>query len=101
MPVTNDSFFTENIVNINKRIDTILFCAITVPVFFVLLTYVGVWYVPTAYALIIFAYTLAMSLICLFMNRSSRKKVQYVSMYLGLFAISGFVFLLGMKGVTK
>ena len=69
MPVTNDSFFTENIVNINKRIDTILFCAITVPVFFVLLTYVGVWYVPTAYALIIFAYTLAMSLICFFMNR--------------------------------
>lgn len=99
MPVTNDSFFTENIVNINKRIDTILFCAIAVPVFFVILTYVGVWYVPTAYALIIFAYTLAMSLICFFMNRSSRKKVQYVSMYLGLFAISGFVFLLGMKGV--
>lgn len=99
MSVTDDSFFTENIVNINKKIDTILFCAIAVPVFFVILTSVGVWYVPTTYAIIIFTYTLGMAVTCFFMNRSSHKKVQYVSMYLGLIAISGFVFFLGMKGV--
>ena len=99
MSVTDDSFFTENIVNINKRIDTILFSAISVPVFFVILTYIGVWYVPTLYAVSIFTYTLVMAVICFFMNRSSKKTVQYISMYLGLLAISGFVFFLGMKGV--
>ena len=99
MSVTDDSFFIENIVNINKKIDTILFCAIAVPVFFVVLTYIGVWYVPTFYAVIIFLYTLVMATICLILNRSSNKTVQYVSMYLGLIAISGFVVLLGIKGV--
>ena len=99
MSVANDSFFTENIVNINKKIDTILFCAIGVPVFFVLFTLIGVWYVPTFYAVIVFIYTLVMATICFFMNKSSNKKVQYISMYILLFAISGFVFLLGIKGV--
>lgn len=99
MSVTDDSFFTENIVNINKRITTILFCAIIVPVSFVVLTYVGVWYVPTSYAVMIFAYTFVMAAICFFLNKSSSKKVQFVSMYLNLIAISGFVFLLGIKGV--
>ena len=100
MPITEEeAFFTENIVNINKRIYTILYCALLVPVTFVVLTYVGVWYVPTPYAAMIFIYTLAMASICLFLTKTSRKKLQYVSMYLGLIAISGFVFLLGMKGV--
>ncbi len=99
MSNTDDSFFTENIVNINKRIATILFCALIVPISFVVLTYVGVWYVPTRYAIIIFTYTLVMASVCFFMNRSSHKKIQYISMYIGLMAIEGFVFLLGMKGV--
>ena len=100
MPVTEeDSFFTENIVNINKKIYIILFCALIVPVSFVTLTHVGVWYVPTPYAAMIFSYTLIMALSCFFLNKSGKKVLQSVSMYLGLIAISGFVFLLGMKGV--
>ena len=100
MPITEeDSFFTENIVNINKRICTILFCAIMVPVSFIVLTYVGVWYVPTPYALMIMVYTFFMALACLLLNKTGNRKLQYVSMYLCLIAISGFVFLLGMKGV--
>ena len=59
MSITDDSFFEENIVNINKKINIILFCAIAVPVCFVLLTYAGVWYVPTTYAIVIFAFTCA------------------------------------------
>ena len=94
-----DSFFTENIVNINKKIYTILFCAILVPIAFVVLTYVGVWYVPTPYALMILIYTLVMAFVCFILNRTWNRTLQYVSMYLGLIAISGFVFLLGMKGV--
>ena len=100
MPVTEeDSFFTENIVKINKKIYIILFCALIVSVAFVVLTHVGVWYVPTPYAVMIFSYTLAMALCCFFLNKTGKKVLQSVSMYLGLIAISGFVFLLGMKGV--
>ena len=100
MPITEeDSFFTENIVNINKKIYTILFCALIVPISFGVLTYVGVWYVPTPYAFMILIYTLVMAFTCFILNKTWNKKLQYVSMYLGLLAISGFVFLLGMKGV--
>ena len=100
MPITEeDSFFIENIVNINKRIYTILFCALIVPVSFVALTHVGVWYVPTPYAAMIFIYTLAMAFVCMVLNKTGNKNLQYVTMYLGLIGISGFVFLLGMKGV--
>lgn len=100
MPITEeDSFFTENIVNINKKIYTILFCALIVPISFFVLTHVGVWYVPTPYAFMILIYTLVMAFTCFILNKTWNKKLQYVSMYLGLLAISGFVFLLGMKGV--
>ena len=94
-----DSFFTENIVNINKKIYSILFCALIVPVSFVVLTRVGVWYVPTPYAVVIFVYTLVMASICFVLNKTGKRILQSISMYLGLIAISGFVFLLGMKGV--
>ena len=99
MPITDDSFFTENIVNINKRIYAILFCAIIVPIAFVVLTHVGVWYVPTPYAAMILVYTFIMAAACFALNKTGKKNLQYVSMYLGLIAISGFVFLLGIKGV--
>ena len=99
MSVTDDSFFTENIVNINKRIYIILFWTLIVPVSFVALTQVGVWYVPTPYAAMIFIYSLAMAFICMVLNKTGHKNMQSVTMYLGLIGISGFVFLLGMKGV--
>ena len=99
MSDTDDSFFTENIVNINKRIYIILFWTLIVPVSFVALTQVGVWYVPTPYAAMIFIYSLAMAFICMVLNKTGNKNLQSVTMYLGLIGISGFVFLLGMKGV--
>ena len=99
MPITEDSFFTENIVKINKRINFILFCADLVPLSFIILTKLGVWYVPTSYAISIFIYNTIISTICFFLNRSQKKLPQHISMYLGLIAVSGFVFLLGMKGV--
>ena len=99
MSEMDDSFFTENIVNINKKINIILFCANIVPISFILLTHVGVWYVPTKYAVSILIYNNVFAFICLLFNRLSNKVMQYVSMYLGLVAVSMFVFLLGMKGV--
>ena len=77
MPITEeDSFFIENIVNINKRIYVILFWALIVPVSFVVLTYVGVWYVPTLYAVMIFLYTLvSMVAACSLFSKVSGWKV--------------------------
>ena len=100
MAITDESFFNENIVSINKKINLILFCAIIVPVCFVLFTFIGFWYVPTPYAVMVFAYTVILAAICFFLNKSSNKVLQYVSMYLGLSAVSGFVFLLGIKGIV-
>jgi hypothetical protein len=88
MPITEeDSFFTENIVNINKKINKILFHASMVPIIFVILTYAGVWYVPTGYAIMVFVYTQLVASIGRLLNRSKKKNVQYVSMYLNLIAM--------------
>ena len=73
MSVTDDSFFTENIVNINKKINAILFHASMVPIIFVILTYAGVWYVPTNYAIMVFVYTQVLASVCRFLNRSDKK----------------------------
>ena len=99
MTITDESFFRENIANINKKINLILFLADLVPFSFVILTYIGIWYVPTGYAAIIFVYDTFFSLVCFILNRSTKKSVQIVSTYLGLIGVSIFVFLLGMKGI--
>ena len=99
MTITDESFFQDNVIDINKKINLILFCADIVPISFVILTYIGIWYVPTSYAAIIFIYDTAFSVLCYFLNRTSKKSVQIVSMYMGLIGVSIFVFLLGMKGV--
>lgn len=99
MTITDDSFFQENIVKINKRINLVLFCAELVPLSFIILTYLGVWYVPTAYSMIIFVYVTISSIICFFLNKSSNKNIHIASMYIGLIGVSIFVFLLGIKGV--
>ncbi len=99
MTITDDSFFQENIVNINKRINLVLWCAVIVPISFVILTSLGIWYVPTGYAMMVLIYDTVFAAICFFLNRSSKKSIHKVSMYLGLIGVSVFVFLLGMKGV--
>ena len=100
MTITEDqSFFNENIVNINKKINLILFLAELVPVAFIILTKIGIWYVQTGYALIILTYDAIFATLCFFLNKSKKRRVQIVSMYLGLLGVSAFVFLLGMKGI--
>ncbi len=99
MPITDDSFFTENIVNINKKITLILFCANIVPISFIIISYLGIWCVPTTYALIILAINTLFASACALLNSSSKRILQYVSMYLGLVAVSTFVFSLGINGI--
>lgn len=54
MSLTDKSFFNENIVNVNKKVNIILFCTIPVPIIFAVLSAVGLWIVPPMYSLSVF-----------------------------------------------
>lgn len=97
MSVTDDDFFTENIVNVNKRVEQVLFSASVVPVLFIILSIIGVWWVPHLYSIGIIAYTLITGTICHILNKYP--KTQKIDMYTGIIFASIFVFLLGYKGV--
>jgi len=94
---SDDIFFNENIVKVNKTVERILFAAAIVPLAFIILTVIGIWIVPHLYSTIILAYELTVSFIMFFLNRN--KKFAYISMYFGVLAIVGFVDLLGAKDV--
>ena len=100
MSITEEeSFFTENIVNVNKKIDMILFGANLVPITFIIFSHTGLWHVSTFYSVVIILYTTILAAVCTILNRTNKKVLQYISMYLGLVAVSGFIFLLGINGV--
>lgn len=97
MSITDEEFFNENIVRVNRMVEKILFAGLIVPVSFLVLTLIGLWRVPYSYSLLIIIVTFAAALITFFLNRW--EKGQIISMYFGIFATSVFVFLLGFKGV--
>lgn len=96
MSITDENFFIENIVRVNKMVEIILFSAVLVPVSFYFLTLVGLWRVPNAYSFTVIGVSLLGAIIDCILNRC--KKCQKVSMYFGIFATSIFVFLIGFKG---
>ena len=97
MSLTDKSFFNENIVNVNKKVNIILFCTIPVPIIFAVLSAVGLWIVPPMYSLSVFLYSTILSLLYLFLMKKNFNQV--LLMYIGILAISGFVFLLGYEGI--
>lgn len=97
MSLTDKSFFNENIVNVNKKVNIILFCTIPVPIIFAVLSAVGLWIVPPMYSLSVFLYSTILSLLYLFLMKKNFNQV--LLMYIGILATSGFVFLLGYEGI--
>ena len=97
MSITDEEFFAENIVKVNKRVGFVLFGTAVVPVLFVVLTLLGIWSVPFSYAVKLFIYTVSSAVICYFLNKYP--KTQFLDMYVGIIAASGYVFFLGYKGV--
>lgn len=97
MSNNDETFFNENIVNVNKKVNTILFCTIPVPIVFAFLSAIDVWIVPHIYSLGVFLYSTIFSFLYKFLIKKNFNQV--FLMYLGIFVTSGFVFLLGIEGI--
>ena len=97
MSSNDKSFFNENIVNVNKKVNMILFFTIPVPIIFAILSAVNIWIVPHLYSLTVFIYSTFFSLLYMFLIKKNVN--QYFLMYMGIFVTSGFVFLLGYEGI--
>ena len=97
MPSNDKSFFFFFIVNVNKKVNMILFCTIPVPIVFAVLSVAGLWIVPHLYSLTVFLYSTIISFLYMFMIKKNFNQV--LLMYMGILATSGFVFLLGYEGI--
>ena len=97
MSNNDETFFNENIVNVNKKVNTILFCTIPVPIVFAILSAINVWIVPHTYSFSVFLYSTIFSFLYKFLIKKNFNQV--FLMYLGIFVTSGFVFLLGIEGI--
>ncbi len=97
MPIRNESFFEDNIVNVNKKVSKILFCTIPVPIVFAVFSAINIWIVPHSYSLCVFLYSTILSFLYWFLIKKDFN--QLFLMYMGIFATSGFVFLLGYEGI--
>ena len=71
MSINDETFFNENIVNVNKKVCKILFCTIPVPVVFAILSAVDVWIVPHFYSLSVFLYSTILSILYWFLIKKN------------------------------
>ena len=97
MSITDETFFRENIVEVNKMVRNVLLGTIFVPVMFIALTILGIWVVPHSYSISILLYSLISSLLYSFLLKKNVSNV--LLMYLGVIFSSIFVFILSMDGV--
>ncbi|MCR4742389.1 MAG: HD domain-containing protein [Treponema sp.] len=101
MSFKEDEFYKNTIATVNSRINRILFAAVVVPVAFLVFTWLDIWVVPYDYSIFLTVYTLQMALLQFVLNHFSKKRImQYISMYVGMIAIIGFVTILGEKNVV-
>lgn len=92
-------YFFENVTNVNGTVEKILFGAASVPVVFIVLSFIGIWSVPHTYSISILVYILLAAVIMHVFR--CKFDAQYVSMYWGVFSASIFVALLGFKGIIS
>ena len=97
MSVSDEAYFLENIVDVNKKVKNILVGTIFVPITFIILTIAGLWIVPHSYSLSILTYSTVVSLLYMFLLKKNANP--FLMMYLGVIFSSMFVFLLSMDGV--
>ncbi|MDD7014434.1 MAG: HD domain-containing protein [Spirochaetales bacterium] len=101
MTEEDKEFFIDNIVNVNRTTEKILFGTILVPVVFYIFTVAGIWEVPHHFSIALCIQELVVSIISLFINRVQNIKFQYFSMYFGTIAASVFVALMAWTGVVR
>ena len=66
MSVYDEIFFTENIINVNKIVEKIIFSTGILPVCFYIFTALGLWHISTSYCLFIFCFSAVASVIVYF-----------------------------------
>lgn len=99
MSITDEEFFNENIVKVNKMVERLLLGTIAVPIAFVVLTLAGLWSVPHWYSAVCFTSSLVFTVIMYFLNRKESTKLQIFSMWFGIIATSIIIFLYGIEGI--
>lgn len=99
MNTSDDLFFFDNLLRINKLIERMLLVTIIVPVSFFVLTRLNVWRVPDLHSLSIGIYTLVTYIIQHLLNK--KRVFAKIAMHFGLFACSMFVILLATNKVIS
>lgn len=97
MSVSDDAYFLENVVDVNKKVKNIFIGTIFVPITFIVLTIAGLWIVPHSYSLSILLYSLSITAIYILLIKKNVNPL--LLMYLGVIFSSMFVFLLSMDGI--
>lgn len=99
MSSMDETFFSENVVNVNKMVERIFFVSVLVPLSFIVLSAMGFWRVPLNYSLGVLSYCVVISILLHFLNHIKKEKVQQCSMYIGILSTIVFVDLLGYKDI--
>lgn len=99
MSVYDDIFFTENIINVNKIVEKIIFSTGILPVFFYVFTALGIWNVSMPFCAFVFGLSSCFSVIVYFLNRN--RNTQFVSMVVSLLFCALFVCVLGSSGIIN
>ena len=97
MSVTDEEFFKENIVSVNRMVGKVLLFSSLVPISFIVLTLLGIWYVPHFYSISLFLFSSISTLVLHILNKKEIKQI--LSMYLGIICIILFVDILGFNSV--
>ena len=97
MSVTDEEFFKENIVSVNRMVEKVFFFCLLVPVSFIILTICGIWFIPYKYTAGLFIFTIIATLTLHILNK--KEIHQIFSMYLGIICSIIFVDLLGFNSV--
>lgn len=95
----DELFFTENIINVNKIVEKIIFSMCIVPIAFYSVSATGMWIVQNSFSIILFTYSIISSALVFFLNKY--RKTQIISMYLGMLIVTLFVYLLGSTGIIN
>lgn len=99
MESSNDLFFSENRITVNKLVEKILLTTLIVPIAFMILTFFGIWQVPHNYSLLMVGVSITFYLISHFLNINPANSK--FSMYWGLFGCATFVELLAVKNIIS
>ena len=97
MSITDEEFFKENIVAVNRMVEKVIFLSLLVPIAFIVLTICGIWFVPYVYSIVLCCFSLISTLVLHILNK--KEIHQLFSMYLGIICAIIFVGYLGFNSV--